>query len=90
VRMRAWLQVEERMSTFVREYVLPVTTPGLPSLVFGHGMAIKCMLRHVLGSAPSMSRRIRLDNTSITELGWEEGEGWHVLRVNDTQHLQHL
>lgn len=36
--------------------------------IFGHAMAIKCVLRHVLGSAPVITRRSIIDNTSITEL----------------------
>lgn len=89
--------VEQRMMHFLSTTVLPAAQEsGLPSLVFGHGMAFKCVLRHVLDSSPSMTRKFALHNTSITELGWVPEEvavdgglqpGFHILRVNDTAHL---
>jgi hypothetical protein len=78
------------MLQYVTEVILPQTTPDRPALVFTHGLAIKCLLRGILGSSPAMSRRFLLDNTAVTELGYQpEGaeQGWHILRINDTQHL---
>ena len=34
--------------------------------------------------------QIRLDNTALVALGWVDSgpaAGWHLLRVNDTSHL---
>lgn len=92
------MQVEERMVAFLQEHVLPAASPGRPAVVVGHGMAFKCVLRHVLGSDARMSRKIAIGNTAITELGWvpEDGAGqglqpgWHLLRVNDMTHLHLL
>lgn len=87
-------QVEERIMRYLLETVLPATVPGRPSFVFGHGMAFKCVLRHVLDSDARMSRKIAIGNTAITELGFvPDGgpcslqPGWHILRVNDMAHL---
>lgn len=44
----------------------------------------------MLDSAPSMTWKIQLDNTSLTEVMWCESgpaAGWHVGRVNDVTHL---
>lgn len=38
-------------------------------------MAIKCLLRGVLNSLPSMSRNISMGNTSITEIGFVPRKG---------------
>lgn len=80
------------MLAFLHDVVLPAQREdGRLSVVVGHGMAFKCTLRGILKSSPAMTRRIQLDNTSVTELKYVfEGpdRGWHVLRVNDTRHLQ--
>mmetsp|Transcript_37447 Transcript_37447/g.83328 ORF Transcript_37447/g.83328 Transcript_37447/m.83328 type:complete len:229 (-) Transcript_37447:974-1660(-) len=84
-------EVEERMSTFIRDVVLPNSTlDGPPALVFSHGLAIKCFLRGVLSSSAAMARKIAVGNTSITEVAWVEAggmSGWQLLRVNDRAHL---
>ncbi len=89
-------QVEERMIDFIQTTVLPVASPGRPVFIFGHGMAFKTVLRHLLNSDARMSRKIALHNTAITEIGFVPDtaasqnlqQGWHILRVNDTSHLQ--
>lgn len=95
-------EVEARAFAFLEGAVLEAARAGgPPALVFGHGMAIKCLLRRVLDSDARMSRKIALGNASITELGFVPGgagaagaggaaaaqPGWHVLRVNDCAHL---
>jgi len=87
-------QVEERMIDYLLRKVLPASQPGCPSLVFGHGMAFKTVLRHILSSDPRMSRKIAIGNTAVTELGFVPDDapphlqpGWHILRVNDMTHL---
>lgn len=47
-------------------------------------------LRWILGSDPSMTVKMRIDNTAITEIAWQETgprSGWQLHRVNDTTHL---
>jgi broad specificity phosphatase PhoE len=89
--------VEVRLMNFLSSVVLQASTAQRPiSLVFGHGMAFKCVLRHILDSDARMSRKIALHNTSITEIGYlpqtssipgSIQAGWHILRVNDSGHL---
>lgn len=58
--------------------------------VFSHGMAIKCLLRGILGSDPHMTHRLQIDNTSMTVLRHSTHHGWQIQRVNDTAHLRLL
>jgi len=90
------LDVEERMMRFVVENVIKgAEETGGIAIVFGHGLAIKCALRSILDSAPHMTRKIVLNNTSITEVFYTpehkainaDQAGWQVMRVNDTSHL---
>lgn len=90
------LDVEERMMRFVVENVIKsAEETGGTAILFGHGLAIKCALRSILDSAPHMTRKIVLSNTSITEVLYipehkaanADQAGWQVVRVNDTSHL---
>uniref|UniRef100_A0A0D6RBB5 Phosphoglycerate mutase (2,3-diphosphoglycerate-dependent) n=1 Tax=Araucaria cunninghamii TaxID=56994 RepID=A0A0D6RBB5_ARACU len=58
--------------------------------IFTHGMAIKCLLRGLLGSNPLMTHRLCIDNTSMTVLWHSFRTGWQIQRVNDTSHLRLL
>jgi broad specificity phosphatase PhoE len=55
--------------------------------LFGHGMAIKCLLRGLLQSDASMTHKIFIENTSITLVKFTLLRGWHITKVNDTAHL---
>ncbi|KAI8474396.1 MAG: histidine phosphatase superfamily [Monoraphidium minutum] len=83
--------LEARVAAYVETRLLPrLAVGGPPAVVFSHGLAIKCFLRGVLGSEAGMTWKIRLDNTGLVSLGWVEAgpaAGWHLLRVNDTGHL---
>lgn len=61
----------------------PPSPPGL--------LSTDCsFLRHILDSTPSMTWKIQLDNTAVTEVMWCESgpaAGWHLGRVNDVTHL---
>jgi broad specificity phosphatase PhoE len=92
-------QVEQRVMRFLREVVLPVTPVGGVSLVFGHGLAFKTVLRHIFDSDARMTRKIQLQNTGIIDIGYVDEKlrdsaelqpGWHVLRVNDTSHFRFI
>lgn len=48
--------------------------PPCPSFLPA-GMAIKCLLRGILNSLPSMSRNILMGNTAITEVGFVPRKG---------------
>eukprot|EP01018_Ginkgo_biloba_P035167 Gb_35154 [translate_table: standard] len=58
--------------------------------IFTHGMAIKCLLRGLLGSSPLMTHRLCIDNTSMTVLWYSFKTGWQIQRINDTAHLRLL
>ena len=72
--------VEARMAAYVATSILPALAPGgPPAVLVGHGLAIKCLLRRVLAADPARFaiRNVRLDNTSVTEVGvCGAGEGW--------------
>ncbi|KAL4424511.1 hypothetical protein ABPG77_006820 [Micractinium sp. CCAP 211/92] len=68
-------QVEARMLAYLAECVLPGLEPGDRAIVVSHGMAIKCLLRGILNSLPSMSRNISMGNTAITEVGFVPRKG---------------
>ena len=63
-------------------------------LVFCHGLLIKAALRGIMGSSPHFTHRLETDNTAMTELRYytKEGDfgGWHVVRMNDSLHLQEM
>lgn len=90
-------EVEDRMMQYIEDEILGTCPHEGRSLniVFGHGLAIKCVLRGVMDSAPHMTRKIVLNNTSITELMYTPSHkaispdhaGWEILRVNDSGHL---
>jgi broad specificity phosphatase PhoE len=58
--------------------------------IFTHGMAIKCLIRGLLGSNPAMTHRLCIDNTSMTALCYSFKTGWQIQRINDTSHLRLL
>jgi broad specificity phosphatase PhoE len=86
-------QVEERMMEYIYEDVLS----GNPktAIIYGHGVAFKCLLRGIIGSKPEHTYMIRLDNASISELECESEystKGYkqihlRLVRWNDTVHL---
>ena len=61
------------------------------AIIFSHSMAIAHYLRQVTQCCPSTSWKLRLDNTSITEVMYDPREGatggFAVVRVNDASHL---
>ena len=77
------------MAEFLTHRVLPSVTPEAPAIVVGHGMAIKCLLRGVLSSLPTMSRSIATGNTSITELGFVPSPTAHNGSSNATSSGNH-
>jgi broad specificity phosphatase PhoE len=81
-------EVEDRIAAFVQNNIIsPWKGIGDRTIaIYGHAILFKCFLRYVLDSAPAMTWKINLDNTSITEIGLN-AKGWHILRVNDVSHL---
>lgn len=82
-------QVEDRVYSFVEEYLLPRWGQGLVAGVFTHSMAIKCLFRRLMGSDPSETWKINVDNTSITRFQ-HSSKGWSLICLNDSAHLRYL
>jgi len=94
-------QVEERVSTFIKKNITgpfldganppdqDVAQPSvLTVVIFFHGLAIKCFLRHILESNPALTYKFVIHNTSVSELLYDD-QGWHFVRMNDQSHLAH-
>ena len=79
--------VENRMINWLKTEFPDDLNSEIKALIVTHGMAISCLLRGILDSAPSMIYKTRIDNTSITRLKKDE-KGWHLLGVNDSAHIQ--
>jgi len=54
--------------------------------IFGHGLALRCLMRHVL-ACESKVLRFPFDNTALTELHFDQEDGWRVMSINRTTHL---
>ncbi len=74
-------EVELRMYNFIKENILLKDQVGKYAIVT-HGMAIKCLLRKILGSNSSMTHKIGIDNTSITKLKYTTEKGWELCYLN--------
>ncbi|MDO8506962.1 MAG: histidine phosphatase family protein [bacterium] len=81
-------EVEDRMVKFVDENVLSKydSKKKITVAVFSHGVAIKCLLRHVLDFDQAISYKVLLSNTSISQLRFTD-KGWFVERINDGAHI---
>ncbi len=79
--------VEERMYQWVEKQLI---TSDQNIAVFGHGIAIKCLIRKIMNSDPRLTYRISIDNCSITQFKYNHAgqhKGWSLIKVNDTGHL---
>lgn len=74
-------EVENRMYSFVMEQIIEQENSGV-FLILSHGMAIKCLLRKILGFSPDMTYKIRMDNTGITKLQYDSKKGWVLHYIN--------
>jgi broad specificity phosphatase PhoE len=80
--------VAERMYNFlIFNTKEPIFNPGKKIALFTHGNAIKCLLRKIMGFHPKYIYRMNIDNTSITELTYDEENEYRIIRVNDAAHL---
>lgn len=57
-------------------------------LVGGHGVAIKATVMEILGLKGDSYNKLEQSNTGLTELEFNEGKGWKIVRMNDTAHLE--
>ncbi len=78
------IDVGDRMLSWVE------TVKNTPhTIVFSHGMAIKCLVQRLLDLPPGTAHHHELWNTGITELEYT-GEYWRLLRFNDHSHINWL
>ena len=54
---------------------------------FSHAMAIKCLSRKLLGSAPRQTWLMYVENTALTHFRFETHRGWSLRQFNDFSHL---
>lgn len=78
-------EVEERMAAFLVTSLEDVAA-NTTIAVFTHGVAIKCLIRNILGSAPPMTVKMAIENTSLTVLR-HDNKAWYLDRLNDHAHL---
>lgn len=74
--------VEERMYSIIEQ----LQGRDKRIALFGHGLAIRCLVRRILESNPAHTYKMTTDNTSITRIGHTK-RGWHLLCANDSAHL---
>ncbi len=58
-------------------------------ICFSHGMTIKCLLHYILGFDKSMTWKVTIENTSISQLYFGK-DGWRLISINDHAHLSTL
>jgi probable phosphoglycerate mutase len=83
--------VERRVSTWLEKELIfnPKMAGGKPLSIacFSHGQVIKSLLHYVAGFDKSFVWKIQINNTSLTRLYFDQ-DGWRLLSVNDSSHLE--
>jgi probable phosphoglycerate mutase len=74
------------MAARVMESLNDLRDESVAVAVVAHMGPIKMALLEALGAPASTFRRFRIDEASISEIGWRAG-GWFVGRMNDVCHL---
>lgn len=57
--------------------------------IFSHGMSIKCLLHYFMNFEKSLTWKIKLENTSISNLTFNE-DGWGLNYINNFSHLYNM
>jgi len=86
-------QVERRAAPYIEENIIYnkdiLALAGkreVNAVLFSHGQTIKCILHQIMGFDGSFLWKIRIGNTSITHLVYNE-KGWFLNSINDMGHL---
>lgn len=77
--------VEERMLKFLKNELMETQEWGIFA-VYTHWLAIKCMLRWILDSNPSLTYYISIDNTAMTKLTID----WEIISLWFLNYVPHL
>ena len=85
-------QVERRVSRWLEEEIIynpdMVSRPvSMTVAVVGHGTAMGCLMRYILGFDQRMIWRMRLDNCSISRFRFDSA-GWELININDGTHAR--
>lgn len=86
-------QVERRSAKFIEDAIIynkEITDLAekkeLNIALFSHGMTVKCLLHYVMGYDQSFLWKIRIFNTSVSHLIYND-KGWFLNSINDIAHL---
>lgn len=63
------------------------TDTSMRVAIVGHGIATKCLMRHILGFDEQYIWKMPLENTSISRFRFNHA-GWIPVCINDTAHLR--
>ncbi|XP_022750434.1 uncharacterized protein LOC111299487 [Durio zibethinus] len=75
----------------VRSSSSPSTSSASSSVgIFTHSLPIKCLITGLLDCSPVMSRKICIEDSSVTVLQHSWKTGWQIKRLNDTTHFRLL
>lgn len=81
--------VETRVVDWILKHILdPYKGEDKTIAIFGHGIAIKCFLRWMLGYEARMTHKIWIENTSLTICKYNKEKGWFLEGMNDYSHLK--
>ena len=83
-RVSAWLENE-----FIFNSELVSQPVSMTVAIVGHGTAMQCLMRHILGFDQRMIWRLGLDNCSISRFRFDSG-GWSLISINDAVHTAEL
>jgi broad specificity phosphatase PhoE len=80
--------VEERMTLWLNSLLeLKEARDDILVGAFSHGMAIRCLVRGLIGSDCRKTYLMETENTSITKVR-HNGKCWIPITLNDTAHLE--
>jgi len=81
--------VENRVVDWILRNIVEKYKGGKRTVgIFGHGIAIKCFLRWMLGYEARMTHKIWIENTSLTICKYNREKGWFLDAMNDYSHLK--
>jgi len=86
-------RVERRAATYIEDAIIYnedilslAEKKEVNTVLFSHGMTIKAALHYAMGFDSSFMWKVRIGNTSISHLVWND-KGWFLDSINDCGHL---